>query len=99
MDNWQNRSKGMRCGTCIVFAEKIPAPFFLSKQVPKEIEEKIAETVELGEFEPVRAVKAKRLGRCRRHAPTLGGWPAVWSDDWCGDHKLDENKVDAESES
>lgn len=28
------------------------------------------------------------LGRCRRHAPTLGGWPVVYATDWCGDHKL-----------
>jgi hypothetical protein len=27
-------------------------------------------------------------GRCRRHAPTLGGWPVVFETDWCGDHKL-----------
>jgi hypothetical protein len=33
------------------------------------------------------------LGRCRRHAPTMSGYPAVFSGDWCGDHKLDENKV------
>lgn len=33
------------------------------------------------------------LGRCRRHAPTLGGFPAVFEADWCGDHKLDESKV------
>lgn len=33
------------------------------------------------------------LGRCRRHAPTLGGYPAVFEADWCGDHKLDEAKV------
>lgn len=33
-----------------------------------------------------------RLGRCRRHAPTISGYPAVFSSDWCGDHKLDENK-------
>ena len=33
------------------------------------------------------------LGRCRQHAPTLKGWPAVFEDDWCGDHKLDERKV------
>jgi hypothetical protein len=26
--------------------------------------------------------------RCRRRAPTLDGWPAVFPDDWCGDHKL-----------
>ncbi len=34
------------------------------------------------------------LGRCRRHAPTLSGYPAVFENDWCGDHKIDENKLD-----
>lgn len=33
------------------------------------------------------------LGRCRRHAPTMSGYPAVFDRDWCGDHKLDENKI------
>jgi len=32
------------------------------------------------------------LGRCRRHAPTMNGYPVVFHKDWCGDHKLDENK-------
>lgn len=36
---------------------------------------------------------ASKLGRCRRRAPTLGGWPAVFESDWCGDHRLDENKL------
>lgn len=33
------------------------------------------------------------LGRCRRHAPTMSGFPAVFEQDWCGDHKLDETKL------
>lgn len=33
------------------------------------------------------------VGRCRRHAPTMNGYPVVFVNDWCGDHKLDENKV------
>lgn len=33
------------------------------------------------------------LGRCRKHAPTLNGWPAIFNEDWCGDHKLDETKL------
>jgi Pyruvate/2-oxoacid:ferredoxin oxidoreductase delta subunit len=33
------------------------------------------------------------LGRCRRHAPTMGGYPIVFVNDWCGDHRLDENMV------
>ena len=36
---------------------------------------------------------APQLGRCRRHAPTMNGYPAVFFSDWCGDHKLDENKI------
>lgn len=37
--------------------------------------------------------KPKHLGRCRRHAPTMNGYPAVFGNDWCGDHKLDETKI------
>ena len=33
------------------------------------------------------------VGRCRRHAPTISGYPVVYKSDWCGDHRLDENKV------
>lgn len=30
--------------------------------------------------------------RCRRHSPRgQEGWPAVYSSDWCGDHKM--NKI------
>ena len=37
--------------------------------------------------------EASEIGRCRRHAPTMGGYPVVYVTDWCGDHRLDENKV------
>lgn len=30
-------------------------------------------------------------GRCRRHAPTMDGYPVVYEHDWCGDHKLGTN--------
>lgn len=36
--------------------------------------------------------KENQVGRCRKHAPTIHGYPVVFGDDWCGDHKLDENK-------
>ena len=36
----------------------------------------------------------KNFGRCRKHAPTMNGFPAVFDSDWCGDHKLDEGKLD-----
>jgi hypothetical protein len=35
---------------------------------------------------------SNNIGRCRRHAPTIQGYPVVFEHDWCGDHKLDENK-------
>ena len=34
-----------------------------------------------------------QLGRCRHHSPTMKGYPAVFPTDWCGDHKLDEEKI------
>ena len=34
------------------------------------------------------------VGRCRYNAPTMKGFPVVFSTDWCGQHKLDENKID-----
>lgn len=37
--------------------------------------------------------KTPSVGRCRRHAPTMNGYPAAYATDWCGDHKVDENKI------
>lgn len=64
-DPWAHRSAGMRCGSCMWFAEKAGGA--------------------VGE--------RGKLGRCRRHAPTMAGFPAVFTTDWCGDHKLDENRI------
>lgn len=36
---------------------------------------------------------AYNIGRCRRHSPTMGGYPVVFVNDWCGDHRLDETRV------
>lgn len=33
------------------------------------------------------------IGRCRECSPTMKGWPVMFADDWCGAHKLDENKI------
>lgn len=66
-DNWQHRSRFMRCKNCMWYVEKKFA------HTPREVE----------------------IGRCRRHAPTMSGFPAVFPSDWCGDHKLDEMKLTA----
>jgi len=33
------------------------------------------------------------VGRCRRRAPTVNGYPVVFGSDWCGDHRLNENAI------
>ena len=40
---------------------------------------------------------AANIGRCRRHAPTMAGYPVVFNTDWCGDHKLKESALKASS--
>lgn len=34
------------------------------------------------------------VGRCRRRAPTMNGWPVLFITDFCGDHKLNESTVE-----
>lgn len=46
----------------------------------------------------VEKLKDSPIGRCRRHAPTMNGYPVVFSTDWCGDHKLDETKTNVEED-
>lgn len=93
-DNWQHRSAGMRCGTCMYFVPKAapaaaPAPVF-AYPAPLKVSDLMPQPLCLQEpgLQP-----SPLLGRCRRHAPTLGGWPVVFADDWCGDHKIDEAKL------
>jgi len=42
-------------------------------------------------FKSLSSLSTTPIGRCRRHAPTLDGYPVVFETDWCGDHKLNEN--------
>jgi hypothetical protein len=42
------------------------------------------------------AHKRGLIGRCRRHAPAMTGYPVVFVSDWCGDHKLDETAAEIE---
>ena len=67
-DMWANRTRSMRCITCMWWVEKVVEKSTLTSAM-------------------------HALGRCRRHAPTLGGWPAVFGNDWCGDHKIDAERV------
>lgn len=40
------------------------------------------------------APKNEYIGRCRRNAPTMKGFPAVFPSDWCGDHKMNDVLVE-----
>jgi len=77
MDPWKHRSTMMKCRTCMWFVLKAGPPVPLT--VP--------------DHEIPAVMEGGMLGRCRRHAPTMNGYPAVYESDWCGDHKLDETKI------
>lgn len=77
-DPWAHRSAKMRCRTCMWWVQKDLSEGGMTHGVSRVNGKTVA---------------TRRMGRCRRHAPTLNGYPAVWSDDWCGDHKLDEAKA------
>ena len=81
-DPWAHRSTRMLCHTCMWFVVKWRDPV----DVPDEFTSDGARIPRVVERKP-------DLGRCRRRAPTLNGYPAVFEHDWCGDHKLDETKA------
>lgn len=83
-DPWKHRSENMRCKTCMWFVPKVP-----SGEEPKDL---LAQSQLVGHNAAPKA-PAFHLGRCRRHAPTMSGFPAVFVNDWCGDHRIDENKL------
>jgi hypothetical protein len=37
--------------------------------------------------------KDSEVGRCRRNAPTMKGFPVVYPVDWCGEHKIGSNPI------
>jgi hypothetical protein len=37
--------------------------------------------------------KNSNPGRCRRYAPSMQGYPVVYEEDWCGEHKLGTNPL------
>ncbi len=79
VDPWAHRSSKMKCATCMWFVQKVT----------------FQKTASVGKSEEILndVTTATNLGRCRRHSPTLGGYPVVFTTDWCGDHKLDETKA------
>ena len=88
-DNWKHRSDGMRCHTCMFFVPKVKQIEMMSLgQLMKDPDPGPGKVV----FKQTPLIE-RQLGRCRRHAPTMSGFPAVFETDWCGDHKLDENKL------
>jgi hypothetical protein len=88
-DNWKHKSENMLCKTCMYFVIK------------KDIIRK-RPTITVSDYQVGGTINYQGLtdekrdtevGRCRRHAPTMSGWPVMFASDWCGDHKLDEAKI------
>lgn len=94
MDPWMHRTTKMLCRTCMWYVIKAHLP-------PNEIEPEDADPmihrpgiVTAKEREMLKGqqpTEKYHIGRCRRHSPTMNGYPVVFDNDWCGDHKLDEN--------
>jgi len=77
-DPWIHRSTTMTCRTCMFYLPKVKDQAYMyAEGVPPQ---------------PLK-VEGPTIGRCRRHAPTMSGYPVVYPVDWCGDHKLDETKI------
>lgn len=80
-----------------------PEPNFEEEELPFE-EEELPEDPWKGRSQGMRCttcmfyVEKKsstgvEIGRCRRNAPTMKGYPAVFPTDWCGEHRIDEEKL------
>lgn len=95
-DNWKHRNEGMKCKTCMWFVPKVrqagPQPSMETNCGPGEI---LRRKPVSSEHIIVNLIQQRPydLGRCRRHAPTMSGWPVMFVNDWCGDHKIDEEKI------
>lgn len=90
MDHWKHRSKNMLCSNCM---------WFVLKEVGSADHRPVMcpplDDTNFEDYRPGRMIEVSmaKIGRCRRHAPTISGYPAVFESDWCGDHKLDETKL------
>jgi hypothetical protein len=38
------------------------------------------------------ATPTAAVGRCRRRSPSMQGYPAIYREDWCGDHKIGKSE-------
>ena len=82
-DCWAGRSTGMKCRTCVFFVDKKKASELHVKDYKED-----KEVCEVQAYDP-----RGSIGRCRRNAPTMKGFPIVFEQDWCGEHRIDENKI------
>lgn len=92
IDPWAHRSQGMRCKTCMWFAPKMRGPI-QNEPCPTESETNGHLPSFHMQFVNCPPDPPVHVGRCRRHAPTMNGYPVVFVNDWCGDHKLNEEAL------
>ena len=94
-DPWKNRAKSLRCSMCIWFVEKkkLRAPAMVAESSLSEGIEIRPGKIVIEDSVKQRETELIGIGRCRRHAPTMNGYPVVFTNDWCGDFKLSEEKL------
>jgi len=87
-DPWANRKCGMKCATCVFFVEKKS-----EREIKCGTSDPLSAPSSLLEPSISKEDPRGHIGRCRRSAPTMKGFPIVFEMDWCGEHRLDENKL------
>lgn len=77
-DNWKHRSAKMKCQTCMFYVPKVgPHTGDVATDEPDAVPRDLFAVI----------------GRCRERSPTIKGWPAMYPGDWCGAHKIDQDKL------
>ncbi len=87
MDNW-DRKTDFHCDSCMFYVPKREHSSEAAIAIPiSDLEFRIAKEGEKG-------IKiSPDEGRCRRRAPTMQGFTVVYSNGWCGEHKIGSNPV------
>ena len=80
-DNWKHKSETMLCKTCMHYVSKNSI-----SELAKSLDDSPKGIIQAQE-------KGLSVGRCRKKSPCMDGWPTVFSTDWCGDHKIDGDKI------
>lgn len=84
MDNW-DRKTNFNCESCMFYVPKKEHSSAGNEKAEYEYTDNPKELLDA--YSPV------EKGRCRCKSPTMKGYPVVFADDWCGEHKIGSNPL------